>query len=361
MLDQLRQMDASALDYAVRSGSFRDEFRRAGSKGRRQIVPYLTRERIGELGIEARVALVDSLQYGMTRRYREEGVRDVFLATSGSDLTRLKHLIDRGLDHRDLSQLVYHDIDHADVREEILEHIQRQAVPCAEIKIISDVDDTFYRNWVDPRYPSRTVYPGVKQLYRELDGQEPGDVVFLTGRPGDRTGYLERIFRRRLGGLGAPEASMLTGSFVHQFFHPWVFARKWQNFERYRVLYPEMPFVMLGDSGQADPEFIAQARERFPDHVKAGLVHRVKALEPERLARCQQVGVEFFDTYVGAAIHLHGKGLLTREQVARVADAARTDFARIQFPDETVRAQRLAELETDLADAQASRARVDLA
>lgn len=340
MLEHLKA--SGSVDELVRSATFSKAFRSA--RDRRKVLRYLARERVGELSVEARVALVDMLQKGFTRRYQEEAIRDLFLATTGADLTRMKRMIDRGLDHRDLVQLIYHDIDSASLRREILAHIQSAAVPCPEWKVISDVDDTFYRNWVDPRWPSRTVYPGVVQLFKELEG----DIVFLTGRPGERSGALERRFRRGLHSLGGQHASMLTGSFVHQFFHPWVFSRKWRNFERYRELFPEMPIVMFGDSGQADPEFIARALERHPEHVRAGLVHRVKPLPPERLERVTAAGVVLFDTYVGAALHLRAMGYLADDAVRRVAEAAQADFARIRFKSEEMKQARQVELAVDV-------------
>lgn len=343
MLDLLRQMDAATLDEAIRSGL---------SPGRREL-EYLVGERVHDLSVPARAALIGSLQRGFTTARKEKAIRALLLATHGADLTRLKRLIDRGPDHRDLAHLLYHDIDLGWLRQDILDHFQREASahPCGEVKVLSDVDDTFYRNWVDPRFPPRTVYPGVVQLYRELEGREIGDIVFLTGRPGERSGKLKRTFRRRLGALGAPEAGMLTGSFVHQFVHPWVFARKWRNFERYRQLFPEMGIIMFGDSGQADPEFIGQALERFPGHVRAGLIHRVKPLDPQRHERCQQQGVFFFDTYVGAALYLHQRALLSREGLERVCSAAQENLEGIKFPDEAMARARQSELAADLARA----------
>lgn len=200
-------MDPAALDLAVRSGL---------RPGRKELA-YLVGERLPDLSVEARATLIDRLQRGFTTARKETAIRELFLATHGADLTRLKRLIERGPDHRDLAQLLYHDIDLSSVRQDILDHFQREAEQyrCDEVKVISDVDDTLYRNWVDPRFPPRTVYPGVIQLYRELEGREIGDIVFLTGRPGERSGKLKRMFRRRLGALGAPEASMLTGSLAH--------------------------------------------------------------------------------------------------------------------------------------------------
>ncbi|GMU51700.1 MAG: hypothetical protein AMXMBFR33_08460 [Candidatus Xenobia bacterium] len=89
---------------------------------------------------------------------------------------------------------------------------------------------------------------------------------------------------------------------------------------------------MFGDRGQADPEFIGQALERFPEHVRAGLIHRVRPLDPERLERCQRQGLLFFDTCVGAAIQLNRMGLLTAEGLECVVAAAWSDFEAIKFP-----------------------------
>ncbi|MCE7875062.1 hypothetical protein DYH09_32500 [bacterium CPR1] len=103
-----------------------------------------------------------------------------------------------------------------------------------------------------------------------------------------------------------------------------------------------MPIVMFGDRGQADPEFIGQALERFPEHVRAGLIHRVRPLDPERLERCQRQGLLFFDTYVGAAIQLNRMGLLTAGSLECVVAAAWSDFEAIKFPDEAMRQARKA-------------------
>lgn len=359
MLAELRRMDAPALNEAVRSPVFRERLRALSRRERQAAVRYLAGERSADLGVEARAALIDLLQKGLTTAWKELAIRDLFLATRGRELTQLKRLIDRGADHRDLAHLIYHDIDLKPIRRALLQHIRREAEGHAsdELKILSDVDDTFYRNWVDPRYPPRTVYPGVIRLFTELEGKEIGDLVFLTGRPGERSEALKSWFRRGLGRLGAPEAGMLTGSLAHQFVRPWIFSRKWRNFERYRRLFPEMRFVLFGDSGQADPEFIGRALDRYPRQVAAGLVHRVKPLDPTRMAHCLRQGVFFFDTYVGAATHLYELGLLGRESLERVAVAAAEDLARIEFPDPAARQARESELARDLKSAREAMSR----
>lgn len=72
--------------------------------------------------------------------------RDVFLGTFDSSLTALKNGIDAGGDYRDLQQLVHTDIDNNGIRDDILTHIEREAEknPVQTIKLLSDIDDTFY-------------------------------------------------------------------------------------------------------------------------------------------------------------------------------------------------------------------------
>lgn len=362
-LTRLRELSPQELDAVARDGHFLRAVKTLGKGEQVRILLLLARERVAELSIESKAALIKMLQSGSTRRHHEMAVRDLILSTHGPELTRLKRALDRAADHRNLHQLIYHDLDLDEVRQKILAHFLEEAAehPSPELKIISDVDDTYYRNWVDPRYPPRTVYPGVVQLFRELDGLELGDLVFLTGRPGHRSGYLEKYYRRRLGALGAEEITLLTGSFMHQFVRPWIFTRKWLNLERYRAFFPEMGFVMFGDSGQADPEFLTQALQRYPNQVKAALLHMVVPLSLDRLKRCNDAGVMFFDTYVGAAVHLHEKGLLTAESVDRVAHAARANLAAIDFEDQDMRRSREEELARDLAAAQAVLAAADAA
>ena len=353
-LTRLRELSPPELDAAARDSSFLRVFKKLGKGEQVRLLLLFARERVAELSVASKIALLKMLQSGRTRRHHEMAVRDLILSTHGAELTRLKRALDKAADHRNLHQLIYHDLDLDEVRQAILNHflVEAEEHPSQELKIISDVDDTFYRNWVDPRYPARTVYPGVVQLFRELDGVELGDLVFLTGRPGHRSGYLEKYYRRRLGALGAEEITLLTGSFLHQFVRPWIFTRKWLNLERYRSFFPEMGFVMFGDSGQADPEFLTQALQRYPGQVRAALLHMVIPLSLDRLKRCNDAGIVFFDTYVGAAVHLHERGLLTTEAVDRVAAAARANLAAVDFRDPPMRKAREDELARDLAAVQ---------
>ncbi|MFN8606466.1 MAG: phosphatase domain-containing protein [Vulcanimicrobiota bacterium] len=351
MLSHLGEMDAEALNGWIEHPDFPKTFDRLSSSAEKTLLKEVIRPRVQDLSVRSRGLLIKAMQVGPTYYHREKAIRDIMLATHGHDLTVLKRHIDRGNDHRDLAQLLFHDIDRLDYRRQILEHINRegQLHPCSEVRIISDLDDTIYCNWADKRYPPKTVYPGVLQLHQELRG----DVVVLTGRVGDRSGFFENRYRKRLGALGVKEITILTGTLVHQFVHPWIFSKKWANLERHYRLFPEMRVVMFGDTGQADPEFLSKAARHYGVQVAKALLHNVKELTPARRELCDRSGVALFDTYVGAALLLYREGLLSPGKLLRVMQAARTDLDKIVFPRPEIRQARQRELERDLESAQA--------
>ena len=350
MLSKLNQLDEEQLNHWIGSGGFVPDFKKLRKRIETAVLDTLCGDRLDQLSVRSRAILIKAMQIGRTRPRHERAIRDLILATSGPDLTHLKRHIDRTNDHRDLTELLFHDLDKRDIVQQILQHFeyQGQLHPSPEFRVISDVDDTIYCNWVDRRYPRRTVYPGVLQLHQELRG----DVVLLTGRAGDRAGLLERYYRRRLGALGIQDITMLTGTLVHQFVHPWIFSKKWSNLDRHYQLFPEMRMILFGDTGQADPEFLSKAVDRYQGQVAMAMLHRVRPLSSPRTQLCERHGVTFFDTYVGAATRLHEAGHLSAEKLGRVVDAALTDFEAIEFSDSLQREQRSSELRGDVREAQ---------
>ncbi|WP_437937662.1 phosphatase domain-containing protein [Sorangium sp. So ce341] len=326
-----------------------------GPDNRTALLDLLTAERLGDLGVPARAALASALQRGRTGRRDEQALRRLWLGTRGEGLTRLKNALDGRGRYHDLHQLFYHDIDDDDLREELFAHIAAEAVPTGEVKILSDIDDTFYANWKDERYPKQTVYPGVLQFYAELDrgpGPEPGragDLTFVTARPGDRLGLVEDATLRALAARGQLAATVLAGSFTRLIGNRAIAEKKLENFLEYRRLYPEYGFVFVGDSGQGDIHFGQRMLEFAPESVQAIFIHDVVAT-PERARQELAVGgVHLFDTYLGAAAVALERGLLGPEGAARVAEAALEAFAAIAFPSHEGREPRRLEMNRDLA------------
>jgi len=335
--------------------------RRVGPDHLSTLYALLCVERLAELPIPLRAAVVEGASRGSTGAADEGAIRDVFVGTRGDELTALKNAIDSGDDHRDLQQVVYSDIDSGDVREAILDHISAEAAALArrEVKVLSDIDDTFYCNWKDERFPKKTVYPGVRQLYVELDrgpheeAGRMGDVAFVTARPKDRPGFVERMTHKTLRDLGVQDPTVLSGSFRALHSNEAIAGRKLRNFREYVALFPEYDFVFVGDSGQGDASFGAAMREHDEERVKAILIHDVVATSADERGKWSERGVTFFDTYIGAGMAALDLSLIQREGVARIVDTALEELSRITFEDPEAAKARRSELEIDVERARA--------
>jgi hypothetical protein len=336
--------------------------RRLGPKNRTALLSLFGEDRLDELDVPARAALISALQAGRTDDLDERSIVKIVLGTRGAELTELKNALDAGADHRDLQQLVYSDIDDDDRRARVLAHIASEGAPegTRSVKLLSDIDDTFYCNWVDQRYPKKTVYPGVRQLYLEIDrgpdqhSDRLGDVAFVTARPKDRPGVIERLTHRTLRAGGAHDPTILSGSFKNLIGNASIADKKLQNFVEYAALFPEYDFVFVGDSGQGDAMFGQRMRETRPERVRAVLIHDVVATSAAQRDRWAAVGVELFDTYIGAAVLSLERRLVHPDGCRRVVDAAMRDLEAIEFDDGQRADARRREHERDRARAEAA-------
>lgn len=330
-----------------------------GPDSKTAFLNLLSKERVGDLSVESKARVVQALQKHDTNSLEEKAIGALFLSTSGEALSALKNAIDQGGDHRDLQQLVFHDIDSKEIRSALLAHFKTAAAPKSDkVKVHSDIDDTFYVNLKDDRYPKKTVYPGVRALYAELDkgpGSEPdrlGDLMFLSARPYDRAGAMEHSTRSMLQDKGVTQATVLSGDFAHLIGNNLIAEKKFDNWLQINQLYPEYGSVFIGDSGQGDAIFGAKAAAANAD-MRAVFIHNVTGLDEAARADFAAKGVTIFDTYVGAASEAFKKGLITPEGLQRVMSAATRELAEVEFTDPAQKAARQSELDRDLAAARA--------
>jgi hypothetical protein len=312
-----------------------------GPKHRSALVQLLAYTRLADLDVPCRERLLGALQAMATTGYLEDAATNILLGTSGADLRALKRAIDARGTEEDLGKLVFSDIDDEGRQTRILEHFAHQAaaVTQRDLKIVSDVDDTFYANWKDKRYPARTVYPGVLQVLAELDhgtrGDDPaGDLMFVTARPEDGLGLVETRTRDTLGRRGAIGITVFTGNLGSLFGSRVIARKKLENFERISSLYPEADFVLFGDTGQGDVAFGRAARELVGQRARAIVMHDVVDTPvEERKALLAQFGIAVVDTYLGAALHLHRLGLVSREGLERIRQISWDELALVHFED----------------------------
>lgn len=343
ILDILRNADAEALNQLLQGLDLNALFeavddRLLGPDHRAELFALLA-GRLGDLAIPTRVAIVDGLQRGHTARQQEGLIRDVIRGTRGAELSALKNGIDAGGDYRDLQQLVFHDIDDDNIRSEILAHIAREGSGAerTEVKLLSDIDDTFYSSLKDERYPKNTTYPGVIPFYeamdRSADGGRRGDIAFLTARPRVRAGTIEDKTQDMIRDRGLGSVTVLSGDFAHLRSHEAMAEKKYENFLEFRRLFPEYGFVFCGDSGQGDAIFGARIKAEFPRDVRAVFIHDVVDTSDSQRAQWLTKGVDFCDTYVGTATAARRAGLLSADALAGVVAAARQELAAIDFKE----------------------------
>jgi hypothetical protein len=240
---------------------------------------------------------------GATGDSEELRMERLLLSIAPADLPLFKFALEYDLDYKDLEEYVFHDIDNADRQRRILAHLRRTP-PSAGIKVLTDVDDTLYANFLDQRYPKGQIYPGVLAFYdavkEELFGPMPAiPVTTLSARPNPVAGHLEAA---SLAGLAERTKhcakplcpSALSGALVSSGLgsvqdllrahrsrrraqstealeaddhaladrpEPGadgpeqandIGRAKFANFARYSAIYPEYRYVFCGDSGQAD-------------------------------------------------------------------------------------------------------------
>lgn len=299
---------------------------------RRELVQLLCVERVDELSPAMRASVVHALRQLPPSPAVSRGIRSMLLSLTGESFRDMKYLLNDTGDRHDLEHVVYERLSPAD-RDAVLAHIAAEAAnaPSHDLRILCDIDDTLQSMLHDRRYPRGTIYPGIVELLTALDDgraaqhSRPGDLTFVTARPEGPRGLIDQYTRNALSGLGLPPHAVLGGSFFNLFTKKSIKARKLQNFERERSLFPECRFVFLGDSGQADAQVGAEMLRRGPDFVVAVLIHEVVEVMGAKRGRLEAAGVRFHTAYDDAARIMHELGLIDRagrDAVVRAVDEA---------------------------------------
>jgi len=236
------------------------------------------------------------------------------------------------------------------------------------VKILSDIDDTFYASLNDNSYARGTVYPGVVALYRGLDygvrnkddkkqpntdeedsaqakekGEDKdedeedlsGDLAFLSARP-EMGGLFEDLTHSALRSKGIREATLLCGSLATVHSNEAMAAKKLENFLFFHRLYPEYDFVLFGDSGQGDI-LLGEAMLSRPEcegKVRGVFIHDVVSStgkphtsEADRATLLAEKGIYLFDSYLEAAVECYRRGLLDLEHLRVVELKTTLEFA----------------------------------
>lgn len=165
-------------------------------------------------------------------------------------------------------------------------------VPPADMRhvVISDIDDTIMLTGVINKAvmmwrlfmqsaESRVAFPGVAEFYRALhmgpDDSERNALIYVSRAPWSLYATLEAFFRLHNIPVG-PILFLREWGLTLQ--HPLPRRAKEHKaslIRRMLAIYDDMPFVLIGDSGQKDPEIYAELVEEHPGRVHAVYIRNV--------------------------------------------------------------------------------------
>ena len=221
----------------------------------------------------------------------------------------------------------------------------------ARFGVISDIDDTLLvtqatsllkmmRLTLLESSESRVAFPGVAAFYEALhDGTNP--FFYVSSSPWNLHEFLQDFMRLKgivsgpllLRDFGLDENKLVAGPHLEH---------KLAQIRRVMDRFPTLPFVLVGDSGQRDPEVYDRIVEAYPGRVLAVYIRDVsdgvrdRAVQDiaARLAG-QDVDMLLVPDTLAAARHAASRGWLDEAALARVAE----DVGRELAPHEALDAQ----------------------
>lgn len=198
----------------------------------------------------------------------------------------------------------------------------------SELGVVSDIDDTILQSHVTSKLQflkgllfknalDLKQVPGMATLYHALerqDGQLDGDIHYLSGSP---VNLNERLDEFQMFN-GFPEGSR---DLKHMGLGPntdKLLAQKDYKLNKLRELFtsfPERRFLLIGDSGEKDPEIYRQIQKEFPQQVKGILIRNVSK---DQATDQRYQGQLLFNQASEAAAFAQKQGWITQADVERV-------------------------------------------
>ena len=216
----------------------------------------------------------------------------------------------------------------------------------ARFGIISDIDDTIIvsnaTNLLKVAYTtftqnarSRVAFPGVAAFYRALqkgtNESEFNPIFYVSSGPWNLYDLLVDFMRLNEIPLG-PILLQDYGVDEKKVFSSSHSDHKMAQIRKLLETYPELPFILIGDSGQHDPEIYRKVLEEVPNRIKAIYIRDVtgatRAGEVRKLAKeAEEHGGELLlvKDSLAAAKHAVEKGLISAAALPEIAGEKRED------------------------------------
>jgi phosphatidate phosphatase APP1 len=193
--------------------------------------------------------------------------------------------------------------------------------PQARLAVVSDIDDTVIatgarslwrnlRTTLTGNMTTRTVFPDAVELLRRLSEGGRNPVFLVSSSPWNMHAFLEALFARAglvkaplfLRDLGISEVQLVSSTHGEH---------KGGVIDRLMAANPDLPFWLVGDTGQHDAEVYADAARRHPGRVARVTLRRAgrTALEaPVARLRAAGIPVDLLDDYAPLLRELEERG-----------------------------------------------------
>jgi len=225
-------------------------------------------------------------------------------------------------------------------------------VPAKESRfgVISDIDDTVIQSRVSNfLQAARTVmlgnartrlpFPGVAAFYRALrdgvTGDEKNPIYYVSSSPWNIFDVIAEFMEIQK----IPRGPLL----LRDWDIGWGLLSSSRHLEHKATpirnimkLFPELKFILIGDSSQHDPEIYRQIVAEFPERVKAIYIRDV-TVNPERSAQVKKLAEEVLaadsvlvlaEHTLDAARHAAEQGWIKSESLAEISEEKRADEGR---------------------------------
>jgi phosphatidate phosphatase APP1 len=208
--------------------------------------------------------------------------------------------------------------------------------------VISDLDDTVIRTDVQSlsrmvravafgnahtRLPFRGVAAFYCALHNGLGGAEQNPIFYVSSSPWNLYDLLDEFLHVR----GIPAGPVLLRDWGIGVNPARNAPHKLEAIAQVLDTYPQLPFILIGDSGQEDPEIYREIIARYPRRIQAAYIRNVTP-RPERSARIRALIAEvsaagssmvLADDTLAAAQHAAEQGWIHPDGIAAVqADQA---------------------------------------
>jgi phosphatidate phosphatase APP1 len=225
----------------------------------------------------------------------------------------------------------------------------------ARFAVISDIDDTVLASNVTSKLRmmarvllsnahTRMPFAGVGAFYRALEagnGNEHNPIFYVSNGPWNLHDLLVDFFR--LNGIPLGPISLRDWGAHLVLARKPTGAHKRAQIAKIMAFFPKVPVVLIGDSGEHDPEIFSRIAREFPGRVQAIYI-RCVGNDPARRESMRQLGAALAGEGVDfrvvndseeAALHAAGKGLIPADSVESVRHDKLEDRLKAKGPSES--------------------------